>query len=213
MQKVLLPVAAAAALVFASFGAHAESDGAFVNVGVGSSRYDINRSSFDDKKDTAIGVVGGYRWAVDRPFFLGVEAGYVDLGKMSNRYDYVDAYVSDHEKAEFTGKAILIGVNGKWELPHYWTITARLGLAHSRTESKIDYTVSSDVYGYSFSDRARQSSNDNGIYAGLGFGYDFTPEFGVTVNYDHYALKAKNITDDKRTVNVSVWGVAAEYRF
>jgi len=58
-----------------------------------------------------------------------------------------------------------------------------------------------------------RSSNDNGIYAGLGFGYDFTKNFGVTVNYDNYSLKAQNITDDKRTVNVGVWGAAAEFRF
>lgn len=211
MQKVLLPVAAAAALVFASFGARAESVGSFVNVGAGSSRFDINHANFNDNKDTALSVVGGYRWAVDRPFFFGVEGGYVDLGKITGRYDFANLDASGHQKADFNGKAILLGANGKWELPRYWTITARLGVAYSRTESRNSFSLVGN--GYNYSGSSKQSSNDAGIYAGVGFGYDFLPEFGVTLNYDHYALRAKSITVDKRTVNVGVWVVVAEYRF
>jgi len=223
MEKLLLTAAAAAALSFASFGAHAADEGTFIGINGGRANYDISHSGFQDKDDTALGAVVGYRWAVDRPFYLGVEAGYVDLGSISSRYEQVNTYpnvvVTNTQKYKLKGKAVLVGANGKWLLPHHWTITARLGLAHSRTtyDTQFDHLENGQhVYGGNdvlFSGKTHDSSNDNGIYAGVGFGYDFTPNFGVTVNYDNYSLKAQNITGDKRTVNVGVWGGAAEFRF
>jgi hypothetical protein len=217
MEKLLITAAAAAAISFASFGANASSEGAFIGINGGRTNYDISHSDFHDKTDTAIGAVAGYRWAVDRPFYFGVEAGYVDLGKIGSRYVANQYYGSqivgtEEEKDKLKGRALLIGANGKWELPHHWTITARLGLAHSHTSYDVnveEISGGNTVYSEKFHD----SSNDNGIYAGVGFGYDFTKNFGVTVNYDNYSLKAQGITDDKRTVNVGVWGAAAEFRF
>ena len=223
MEKLLLSVAAAAALAVTSFGARAAHDaneGAFIGVNGGSASYDIHNSGFEDKKDTAIGAVVGYRWAVDRPFYFGVEGGYVNLGKLTDRYEYTSTFGSPRapitdvqtEKYELKGRAILIGANAKWVLPHRWTITGRFGVAHSHTA--FDYHYDDVQNGQNvYSESAHLSSNDNGIYAGLGFGYDFTPNFGVTVNYDNYSLKAQKLTGDKRTVNVGVWGGAAEFRF
>jgi OmpA-OmpF porin, OOP family len=214
MQKVLLSVAAAAALSFASFSAAAVTqDGAFIGVNGGRSHYSISHvnSNFNDYNDTAFGAVAGYRWVVDRPFSLGVEAGYVDLGRMTLSQGYITYSYEDKIK----GQALLIGANGKWDLPHGFTITARAGFAHSRT--KLDETITYSNYniigGKPGTEKYHQDSNDNGIYGGLGFGYDFNENFGITLTYDHYALKAENITGDKRTVNVGVTGVAAEYRF
>lgn len=216
MEKLLLTAAAAAALSFASFGASASSEGTFIGINGGRTNYDISHADFHDKTDTAFGAVVGYRWAVDRPFYLGVEAGYVDLGKISSRYDTAvltpDGFGTYHEKDELKGRALLVGANGKWELPHHWTITARLGVAYSHTS--YDIKASEAVAGdNALLQRFHDSSNDAGIYAGIGFGYDFTKNFGVTLNYDNYSLKAQGITDDKRTVNVGVWGAAAEFRF
>jgi OmpA-OmpF porin, OOP family len=216
MDKVLLSVAAAAALSFASFSASASSEGTFVGINGGRTNYDISHADFHDKSDTAFGAVVGYRWAVDRPFYFGVEGGYVDLGKISSKYDQSETFGSGAnthvEKYELKGHALLVGANGKWVLPRHWTITARFGLAHSHTSYDADQNETLDGQNV-YSNSLRDSSNDNGIYAGVGFGYDFTPNFGVTVNYDNYSLKAQNITGDKRTVNVGVWGGAAEFRF
>jgi len=223
MEKLLLTAAAAAALSFASFSAQASSEGAFIGINGGRTNYDISHSGFQDKTDTAFGAVVGYRWAVDRPFYLGVEGGYVDLGSISSRYEHTYTYPNDvitnTEKYKLKGKALLVGANGKWVLPHHWTITARLGLAHSHTtyDTQFDY-LDNGQHVYSGpnvvdSGKSHYSSNDNGIYAGVGFGYDFTKNFSVTLNYDNYSLKAQDITEDKRTVNVGVWGAAAEFRF
>jgi OOP family OmpA-OmpF porin len=217
MEKLLLTAAAAAALSFASFGAHASSEGTFISVNGGRTNYDISHADFHDKTDTAFGAVAGYRWALDRPFYFGVEAGYVDLGKITSRYEFSQPYSDTlldtyKEKDELKGRAILVGANAKWELPRHWTITGRFGLAHSHTS--YDYRANETIGNVSvYGDAFHSSSNDNGIYAGLGFGYDFTPNVGVTLNYDNYSLKAQNIIGDKRTVNVGVWGGAVEFRF
>lgn len=215
MQKVLLSAAAAAALSLASFSASAVTqNGWFIGVNGGSSHYSVSHTSFDDKNDSAFGGVAGYRWVVDRPFSLGVELGYVDLGKekASQDFRYGNA-LEDHYRAEFKGQALLIGANGKWDLPHGFTITARLGVAHSRTKYNETYYYAGYYGSPSTTYQYRKDSNDNGIYAGLGFGYDFNENIGITATYDHYSLKADDITGDKRTVNVGVTGLAVEYRF
>lgn len=213
MQKVLLSVATAAALSLASFSAAAVTqNGAFIGVSGGQSHYDISHSSFSDHNDTAVGVVAGYRWVVDRPFSLGVEVGYVDLGNMKGSETYTSSVYDVDYRAKFKGEALLVGANGKWDLPHGFTITARAGFAHSRSKYNEDYFETSACCGNP-EFHYRGQSNDNGIYGGLGFGYDFNENFGITVTYDHYALKAEDITSDKRTVNVGVTGLAAEYRF
>ena len=213
MQKVLLSVAAAAALSFASFSASAVTQqGWFIGVNGGSSHYSVSHTSFDDNNDSAFGAVAGYRWVVDRPFSLGVEAGYVDLGSMKATDDQSFPGYSDLYKAKFKGQALLVGANGKWDLPHGFTITARAGLAHSRVKYTITEYLSPSVPGYT-PYYSNNDSNDNGVYGGLGFGYDFNENVGITLNYDHYALKADDITGDKRTVNVGVFGAAVEYRF
>jgi opacity protein-like surface antigen len=215
MQKVLLSAAAAAALSLASFSAGAVTqNGWFIGVNGGSSHYSVSHTSFDDNNDTAFGAVTGYRWVVDRPFSLGVEVGYANLGKMSasgGTIQLIDVpYTIDYHDT-FKVQALLVGANGKWDLPHGWTITARAGLAHSRSKYNQSETVSSSHGTNSAWDS--HDSNDNGIYAGLGFGYDFNENFGITATYDHYSLKADDITGDKRTVNVGVTGLAVEYRF
>jgi hypothetical protein len=213
MQKVLLSVAAAAALSFVSLSASAAThDGAFIGVNGGGSQFDISHSNFSDKNDTAYGAVAGYRWVVDRPFAIGVEVGYVDLGKMTAVSSIGGPGYVDNFTYKFKSKAVLVGANGKWDLPHGFTITARAGIAHSRS----NYTIDSHAEFMGATDDSRVydvQSTDNAIYAGLGFGYDFNEHVGITATYDHYALKAEDVTGDKRTVNVGVFGGSLEYRF
>ncbi|UPG94216.1 outer membrane protein [Luteibacter aegosomatissinici] len=215
MQKVLLSAAAAAALSLASFSAAAVTQqGAFIGVNGGQSHYDISHSYFSDHNDTAVGVVAGYRWVVDRPFSLGVEVGYADLGNMKGSQALTSGVYDVDYRAKFKGEVLLVGANGKWDLPHGFTITARAGFAHSRSKYNEDfYYTSTSACCANEEYHSRNQSTDNGVYGGLGFGYDFNENFGITLTYDHYALKAEDITSDKRTVNVGVTGLAAEYRF
>lgn len=214
MQKVLLSAAVVATLSLASFSAAAVTqNGAFIGVNGGKSHYslDHNNTNFNDFNDTAFGAVAGYRWVVDRPFSLGVEAGYVDLGQMKAGQGYITYSYEDKVK----GLALLLGGNGKWDLPHGFTITARAGYMRART--KLDELYTSNNYGIigasSVTTHYRETSNDSGFYAGAGFGYDFNENIGITLTYDYYSFKAENITGDSRNVHVGVTGLAAEYRF
>jgi OmpA-OmpF porin, OOP family len=216
MKKVLLSAAVATAFSFASFAAAAAThDGAFVSVTAGGSQYDVHGGGAYDKKDSSVNGLVGYRWVVDRPFSIGVEAGYANLGKMTYNDSVYDDYygITDTVKAKFKGKAVLVGANGKWDLPNGFTITAHAGLAHSQIDfSAREYIDGDDGYHRTYK-LADGTSHDNAIYAGLGFGYDFSPNFGISVVYDHYALKAEDVLGDKRTVNVGVFGGTVEYRF
>jgi OmpA-OmpF porin, OOP family len=213
MQKVLLSAAAAAAFSLASFPAAAVTqNGAFIGVSGGKTHYSVSHSdtNFNDNNDTAFGAVAGYRWVVDRPFSLGVEAGYVDLGRRKASQGYITYSFDDKYKAQ----AVVVGANGKWDLPHGFTITARAGFARVRSKLNETYTTYDYLIGgiqqttYRFHD----SSNDNGIYAGLGFGYDFNENIGITLIYDHYTFKVHDLGDRSR-VNVGTMGAALEYRF
>lgn len=216
MNKILRLVASAAALSLAPMAALAAThDGAFISVNGGPSDADISKTRWQDKSDNAYGITAGYRWVVDRPFAIGVEAGYVDLGKIKAMDDYsadFDYLYSDTVKFSQKTQALLVGVNGKWDLPAGLTITGRLGVAHSRTTLKGQEYLSPSIPGYPLYSVDRDS-NDNGIYAGLGFGYDFTPNFGITLTYDHYSLKAQDVLLNKRSVDIGVFGAAAEFRF
>jgi len=212
MQKVLLSAAATAAFSLTSFSAAAVTQqGAFIGINGGSSHYSLNHynTNFNDYNDTAFGAVAGYRWVVDRPFALGVEAGYVDLGQLKAGQGYISYSYED----KYKGQALLLGVNGKWDLPHGFTITARGGFAHSRTKlgERVTYN---NYYNNTYpTDHYHETSNDNGFYAGVGFGYDFSENIGVTLTYDYYGLKAHDITGDHHTIDVGVTGAALEYRF
>jgi OmpA-OmpF porin, OOP family len=214
MQKVLLLAAAAAALSLASFSSAAVTQqGVFIGVNGGKSHYslDHNDTNFNDFNDTAFGAVVGYRWVVDRPFSLGVEAGYVNLGQLKAGQGYIEYSYEDKVK----GQALVLGGNGKWDLPHGFTITARAGYMQART--KLDERYTSNNYfiigATPTTTHYHETSNDGGFYAGAGFGYDFNENIGITMTYDYYSFKASNITGDSRKIHAGVTGLAAEYRF
>ncbi|QDE41207.1 porin family protein [Luteibacter pinisoli] len=227
MRNAMLAAATAVLLLPASFTASASSSsasvtqtGAFVAVSGGTSHNDIDRnvssaSHFLTKDDssTAFSVVGGYRWVVSRPFSLGIEGGYVSLGKTdwSQISGGLSTRFRDREKTK--SDAVLVGVNGKVDLPHGFTATARLGLAHVRTR----YQAGSDAYVvYKPTppmSLQRSSSTDNAIYGGVGFGYDFNENVGLTLSFDRYGFKAEGPIDHGHTAHANVAGITAEYRF
>ncbi|HEV7776912.1 MAG TPA: porin family protein [Luteibacter sp.] len=203
MKKILFSAAIAASLSCASLAAQAaDNAGLFVSGQVGQAHYDIG-GGFGDHGTTYGGTIG-YRWAVEPPFYFGLETGFVDLGKLSQTsYPYgSQAYP---EKDKLRAQAVILGVNGRWALASQWYITARAGTMHSHSEYKADVTYPGGEA------RDRFTSDDNGLYAGVGVGYDITRKFSLGLTYDYYSLKADKIIDGN--TSVSVLSVAAEVRF
>lgn len=200
MKNTLLPLALAAAGLFAipAIGHAQSTDGAFINGNIG--RASLDRGAFDDS-DTGYGINAGYRWAVSPNALIGFEGGYTDLGKYSaNLSD--DVGPLGRATAELDGWTL--GANGHFNVSPNWYISARGGWFRADMKSRLrsyDPAVSPDV-NYSYSRTA------NGWYAGAGFGYDFSNNFSLGLNYDYYSADKSGVK-----MNPYILSVSSEYRF
>ncbi len=196
MKNTLLAIALASAGFLALPAAQAADNhsGLFINGGVGQSS--IDRGAYDDD-DTAFNANIGYRWAVSPNVLLGVEGGYTDFGSISpGRYDAVLG------KAEISGWNL--GVNGHFNVADNWYVSARGGLF--RGDVKAGYygvpVVGEEIPVYRIDDTS------NKWYAGAGFGYDFSSNFSLGLNYDTYRAEEAGMKFSPDMVSVS-----GEYRF
>lgn len=197
MKKTLLALAFASAGLLAVPAAFAQSapthnDGWFVNGNVG--RTSINNGPYDGH-DTGYALGGGYRWALSPAFALGAEVGYNDLGNIHVKNLFNSSNVVDQNKSQLHGWTA--GVNGHFNLNPNWYLSARGGIYGWK-----GHGLSNDQ------NPIRQGLDDTSWYAGAGFGYDFSSNVSVGLNYDYYNAKKSHV--DLSTDMVSV---SAEYRF
>lgn len=225
MKRLSLSIVAATAL-FSSFAALAESasvtqTGAFVSVTGSKSHFDVDRDRYamfpqTDRESTAFGALVGYRWVVARPFAFGVEAGYMHLGNTTWKALYGGLSIHNNVRQKTKANAFLVGVNGKWDLPYDLTVTARIGVAHIRAKSDLTETITvSNVLTPvpAFTKRSHPSWSGNRVYGGVGVGYDFSENVGLTLSYDRYSFKTNGAYDPDHAAHVGLLGLTAEYRF
>jgi hypothetical protein len=214
MKNVLLISAAIVAALSASSAVYADSQGAFIQAAFGRTNTNSN-----DNNSSGYGALGGYRWAVDAPFYLGLEGGYMELNRdhftARSGFDFVDTSgthtLAGQSRIKGRNEAVLLGVNGKWELPAQYFITAHAGVARYRNDVRIHSTGTLDGLPTDGShDHYRYY--DTSYYAGLGFGYDFSPQVGVSFNYDHYAPRY-DVFGNKDKVKFDSYSVGVEFRF
>lgn len=194
MKTTLFAIAlATAGLTAIPLTSHAADNqsGFFINGNVGQSN--VDKGVYDDD-DTGFGANFGYRWAVTPSVLLGVEGGYTDLGEFStkNRYNGLGL-----RKAELSGWTL--GVNGHFNVTDNWYISGRTGWF--RGDVKGGYLDPEGV-------AVRVDDTSDKWYAGAGFGYDFSNNFSVGLNYDYYKADKKNLD-----LNSDLVSVSAEYRF
>jgi opacity protein-like surface antigen len=203
MKNKVLAIALIAAVAPAlSFAADTgDNSGFFVNGNVGQSNLD--KGAYNDS-DTGYGANVGYRWALAPNFLLGVEGGYTKLGKFDPKNAYDGAGL---DRADVKGWNL--GVNGHFNLSPNWYISARGG--YFRGDVTGDQILSAvptadgtgTVYTLNHVD-----DTSNKYYAGAGFGYDFSNNLSVGLNYDYYKTDKNGLKLDPSLVSVS-----AEYRF
>lgn len=144
----------------------------------------------------------GWRWNG----IVGPEVGYVYLGRPKTD---ATAFVGQDASFSVKPRALTVGVNAKYNVYENWFVTAHAGYLRSKT--KLDL-VSGDV-------GANYTTYNNGLYAGLGVGYDLTKNFSVGLNYDNYRINAGNSTSvdhvgiGRNRVNVAAYSASVEYRF
>ena len=214
MKNVLLISAAIIAALSTSYAAHADSQGAFIQGNFGRTNTNAN-----DNNSSGYGALGGYRWAVDAPFYLGLEGGYAELNRnhftARSDFDFVDMSgahtLASQSRIKGKNEAILLGVNGKWELPARYFITAHAGVARYRNDVRIHSTGTLDGQPTDGShDHYRYY--DTSYYAGIGFGYDFSPQLGMSFNYDHYAPRY-DVAGYKYKAKFDSYTAGVEFRF
>jgi opacity protein-like surface antigen len=192
MKNTLFAIALAAAGIAPAISHAADNGngGFFVNGNVGQSN--LSKGAYNDN-DTGYEANVGYRWALNPNLALGVEGGYTELGKFDPKDSFSGLGLN---RAEVNGWTA--GVNGHFNFSPNWYASARGGLF--RGDVKGAYlTDTTPVY---------VDETSTKYYAGAGFGYDFSNNFSVGLNYDYYKAKKQGLNLDPNLVSVS-----AEYRF
>jgi opacity protein-like surface antigen len=197
MNKKALALALAASAVALPVlsqaqGADQGNGGFFVNGQVGRSSLD---KGFYNDNDTGYGANVGYRWAINPSVALGVEGGYTKLGTFDPKGNFDVPGVS---RADVKGWNL--GVNGHFNLTPNWYVSARGG--YFRGDVQGSYITSPSTPAV-FVD-----STSNKYYAGAGFGYDFSRNVSVGLNYDYYKTDKDGLKFDPDLISVS-----GEYRF
>ena len=193
MKNTVIAIALSAAGLLAapamSLAANGDNGGFFVNGNIGESSLD--HGPYNDN-DTGYACNIGYRWAFSPQVALGVEGGYTDLGKFSPRSGQEGL-----DKASIKGWNL--GVNGHFNLTPQWYLSGRTGFF--RSDLKGEYFDSAG-------DIVRVDDTANKFYAGAGFGYDFSNNFSLGLNYDYYKANKNGLNLDP-----SMFSVSAEFRF
>jgi opacity protein-like surface antigen len=195
MKNTVLAIALAAsafALPAISLADSASNGGFFVNGNVGQSN--LSKGAYDDS-DTGYGANVGYRWAFSPAVAIGVEAGYTKLGSFDPKSQFDVPGVG---RADVKGWNA--GLNGHFNLSPNWYVSARGG--YFRGDVQGSYIVGPSSAAVFVDDTS------NKYYAGAGFGYDFSRNVSVGLNYDYYKTDVGGLKLDPSLVSVS-----AEYRF
>jgi OmpA-OmpF porin, OOP family len=179
-MKHTLALALGFAVAACSFNAAADGAGAFIRAEAGNSNLEVNGN---DANDTVLSIRGGYFFNAN----IGVEGFYSQLGE--------DADNGASVEADSYGIGIVAKKNFSDAAHTGGFISGRAGVAKT--------TVDTAISGF-FS----LSDEDTVPYIGIGGGYDFSPNFGISGNIDYQNADVYG-TDFKFVTTA----VAIEYRF
>jgi OmpA-OmpF porin, OOP family len=136
----------------------------------------------------------GWRWNG----IIGAEIGYAYLGRRKSQGPFAETSVN--------ARAATIGINAKYNFYDAFFVTAHAGYLRSQR-------INTDT-NYLLDDSSRRTSWNNGVYGGVGLGYDVTRNVSLALNYDNYRLQYNHPDDLFRDrVNVAAYSVSVEYRF
>lgn len=166
--------------------------GWFVNGGVGSAHYHARYDGLSGhESDTSFQINGGWRSR-----FIGVEAGYVDLGSVSESDGVGDS-------AKLSGDGWTLGLNGHFNPTDKWYISARAGFFQWTLDARA--SIADGLGGVD-----TVSGDDHGLngYGGVGTGVDFNRHLSLGVNFDYYKIEKHGYD-----IGTRIYSVNLEYRF
>lgn len=204
MKNTMLALAfAAAGLVavpaaFAQEADHTAQQGWYVGASAGYGQ--VQKGPYDNG-DVAGGVKGGYRFAINPETSLGVEVGYVYLGRTDARGLYTQnfaAYNGNNAKSKLQGATA--GLDLRYNFSPKWYGELRGGAFFAKGEGLTNDKFNPQSVRF----------NSTNYYAGAGVGYNITPQWSVGLNYDYYQA-----SDSDKNIHLptNLYSVSAEYRF
>ncbi len=178
----------------------------YVGASIGQSDFDVDCTGLTtcDTKDTGYKLFGGHMFTP----YLGVEGGWVDLGKVKATLDIVGPPpVEDISAIVFTGSAELkssgLFLAGIAAAPiGNGSVFGKIGLANLKSE----FTVT--ALGVSDSTSTRHTD----VFYGIGAGYNFTKNFGVRAEWERFRIKYSDGIDEFKD-DVDLLSVGVIYRF
>lgn len=186
-MKYILTLSAAVVLSICPFDAFASDNSAFVRVEAGIAKDDL--CCFNDHMP-AYSFRGGYFFNAN----FGVEGFYTRLGEASDNF------------LTLKGEEYGIGIVGKKSFgdePHTGAfVSGRIGYARTTIDSALKNTEL-DAVALRFEDSSSRA------YVGIGAGYDFNRNLGLSLNFD---IPAKNFGDVFLKLN-RTYTLGLEYRF
>ena len=137
--------------------------------------------SATDAYRTSYNLFGGYQFTRN----FGVELAYNDFGDY--RGANLDPWYRDARAAALSAAAI-----GTLSLTENWDVIGKFGFTSNRT-------------------RSAGSSRNRNFLAGVGVGYNITPQMGVRLEYEDFG----NLPNDYNGIGTQVtnWGVNVKYLF
>jgi opacity protein-like surface antigen len=142
----------------------------FISGQIGQSRLQGMSASNDTATGSAL--IGGYRWNMGPQFQFGIEGGYANIGKFS------DSYYGTNVDGKLEG--YLVGATGKLNFTPNWYMSFEGGYFDAKQKaSGTTFVGGSPVY-YS------QSHTKGSWYSGIGFGYDFSNNVSLGMNYNYF---------------------------
>lgn len=179
--------------LFAAPVAMAQDSGFFLqarggNASVGEDLYDDTTTAFE--------IGGGYRWGA-----FGVEAGYVTFNEFEETFDLLNL------SAELDGWTI--GGNLKFPFADQWYFSGRGGLFWWSADADTVLCVNPG----NTCSRVGVSDDDMDFYAGVGLGYDFSPQFGMGIAYDVFGAELESEDGDDENLSTDVFWITGELRF
>jgi hypothetical protein len=166
----------------------------------------LSHWSAEDMSDNDLGFggYGGYRVNLGVHNSLGVEAGYVDFGKVSRSIDVYIPSLDATVKGSISAHAVTVG-------PVYrLTFLGNSRVGGTFLQLRGGYMhwygrMRASVAGYG---HASESDDGDGWYAGAGIGTYITPHFEVGVNYAYHTAKVEGT---RFKVHMAL--ASAEFRF
>lgn len=145
----------------------------FISGQVGQSRLQGMSASNDTATGSAF--MAGYRWDITPQFQLGAEGGYANIGKFS------DSYYGTNVDGKLQG--YLVGATGKLNFTPNWYMSFEGGYFDAKQKTSGTTFIGNTLVSYS------DSHTKGSWYSGIGFGYDFSNNVSLGMNYNYFGDK------------------------